>query len=81
MQPLSLSIPADFSSAAFFIAAACGANRARLNIQNVGLNETRTGFLDLLERMGAQISVEKGESYTGEPRGTILVESSELQGI
>jgi 3-phosphoshikimate 1-carboxyvinyltransferase len=53
-----LPVPGDFSSAAFFIVAALLTKDSSVTVENVGLNPTRTGFLTVLERMGAQIDVD-----------------------
>ena len=65
VRPRDWTIPGDFSAAAFFIAAAAGARRAELIIDDVGLNPTRTGLLRVLRRMGAEIEVRKREEPDG----------------
>jgi 3-phosphoshikimate 1-carboxyvinyltransferase len=75
-----VKVPGDISSAAFFIAAALGVGEARLRICGVGLNPTRTGFVNLLENMGARIRVEGLSIDEGEPAGDLTIESSELAG-
>jgi 3-phosphoshikimate 1-carboxyvinyltransferase len=71
-------IPADISSASFFIVLALIAQDSELFIRNVSLNSTRTGFIDVLKQMNANIqTIEKGLS-NGEPFGDILVKSSQL---
>lgn len=69
-------VPGDPSSAAFFIAAGLLVKEARIELTDVGLNPTRTGFLAALKKMGVSISIEtkKGD---GEPVGTIVVASHE----
>jgi len=76
----ALVVPGDFSSAAFFLAAAVLVPEARLTIRDVGLNPTRTGFLDVLCEMGAQISVHHEREIAHEPWGDLRGESSELHG-
>ena len=74
----SLSVPGDFSSAAFWLVAAAALPGSRIEIEQVGLNPTRTALLDVLRRFGARVAVEElaDEDVTGgEPRGTIIVES------
>ena len=61
------SIPGDISSAAFFIAAAVISSGSKIKILDVGLNPTRTGFLDILKKMGASIKIEKRREICGEP--------------
>jgi 3-phosphoshikimate 1-carboxyvinyltransferase len=78
LPPLSLDIPGDFSSAAPFVAAATLLSGSDLRIHDVNLNPTRTGFLDVLERMGARIAVFNRRSAGGEPVGDLEVRSAEL---
>ena len=78
LPPLSLDIPGDFSSAAPFVAAATLLSGSDLRIHGVNLNPTRTGFLDVLERMGARIAVFNRRSAGGEPVGDLEVRSAEL---
>jgi 3-phosphoshikimate 1-carboxyvinyltransferase len=74
-------VPGDLSSAAFLVAAALCVPNSRIQLKNVGLNPTRSGFLSLLQQMGAKISVGQLSAATGEPVGDITVESSELTGM
>jgi len=78
LPPLSLDIPGDFSSAAPFVAAATLLSGSELRIHGVNLNPTRTGFLDVLERMGARIGVFNRRSVGGEPVGDLEVRSAPL---
>ena len=71
----SLSIPGDFSSAAFWMVAAAALPGSRVEIEDVGLNPTRTALVGVLRRFGARVLVEITGVEAGEPRGTILVES------
>ena len=74
-------IPGDFSSAAFFIAAAACMPGSDLVVENVSLNETRTALLDVLADMGAEIQVEPDASEPGrEPIGNIRVRGRTLRG-
>jgi 3-phosphoshikimate 1-carboxyvinyltransferase len=75
-----LTVPADLSSAAFFIVAALLVPGSRLTIRGVGLNPTRAALLDLLTGMGANIRILELESRNGELVGEICVEYSELRG-
>lgn len=80
----AIAVPADFSSAAFFIVAACLAASPSLTLTNVGVNPTRTGLLDLLRRMGADIRVcarAGGDSPGGEPVADLEIRASQLHGI
>ena len=71
-------VPGDFSSAAPFIVAATLLAGSELTIHDVGLNPRRTGLLDVLERMGARISVFNRRKAGGEMIGDIDVHSAEL---
>lgn len=74
-----LKVPGDISSAAFFIAAAALLPGSEIEVEGVGLNPTRTGFLDILGDMGADIQT-RLESADPEPQGTVTVRSSNLVG-
>lgn len=67
-----VQIPGDFSSAASLIAAAALLPGSELKIENVGLNPTRTRFIEILSSMGATIEVEDARVDCNEPRGTLL---------
>jgi 3-phosphoshikimate 1-carboxyvinyltransferase len=73
-------VPGDFSAAAPFIVAATLLAGSELTIHDVGLNPRRTGFLDVLERMGARISVFDRRKVAGEWLGDVDVRSAELTG-
>ncbi|HLF70443.1 MAG TPA: 3-phosphoshikimate 1-carboxyvinyltransferase [Actinomycetota bacterium] len=77
LSPLDCEVPGDVSSAAFLIVAALLIPGSELRIEGVGLNETRTGFLRVLARMGADILIEV-ETTEPEPVGAIEVRSSRL---
>lgn len=74
-QPRDVSIPGDFSSAAFWLVAASALPGSHVEITDVGLNPTRTGLLDILRRFGARVTVVETATEAGEPRGTIHVEA------
>ena len=74
------TIPGDFSSAAFWIVAAAILPDSSISLPNTGLNSTRTGLLNVLERMGLAFTVEQEGLRGGEPTGTITVHSSTLRG-
>jgi 3-phosphoshikimate 1-carboxyvinyltransferase len=78
LRPLELEIPGDSSSAAPFLVAACALAGSELRIHGVGVNPTRTGFLAVLERMGARISVFNRRSSGGEPVADLEVAAAEL---
>ncbi|MCP1101472.1 3-phosphoshikimate 1-carboxyvinyltransferase [Aequitasia blattaphilus] len=81
LQPQKIDIPGDISSAAYLIGAALLTKNSELLIQNVGLNETRSGFIDVIQKMKGNIQVLNESISGGEKRGDILVSSSELEGI
>jgi len=81
LSPLDIVVPGDFSSAAYFIAAACLVPRSELVIEGVGVNPTRTGFLDALREMGAEILVENQREVSGEPVADVVVRAGGLRGI
>src|SRR4051794_14447293 len=70
----SLTVPGDFSSAAFWLVAAAAQPGSRVEIDDVGLNPTRTALLDVLRRFGARVEVHVTATDAGEPRGSISVE-------
>jgi len=74
-------VPGDFSSAAFFIVAGCLAASRGVVIRGVGVNETRTGLLDMLALMGADIRLEPRQEAGPEPIADIHVRASALRGI
>jgi len=74
-------VPADFSSAAFFIVAGCLAARDGLLIENVGINPTRIGLLTILREMGAKIELRNERKLGAEPVADLQVSQSELRGI
>ena len=77
----SINIPADISSAAFFMVGATIAGGSKLLLKHVGINPTRTGMIDILRRMGAKIELRNMTAAGSEPVADILVESARLQGI
>ena len=78
VEPFELTVPGDFSSAAFLMAAALMADRGELTLDGVGLNPTRTGFLDVVRRMGATVESGGVTEALGEPVGTLVVRPSPL---
>ncbi len=79
LSPFDLEVPGDPSSAAFLIGAALLAESGRLEITGVGLNPTRTGFLRVLGRMGARVTVSPQGDRCGEPVGDLSVEPGPLR--
>jgi 3-phosphoshikimate 1-carboxyvinyltransferase len=80
LTPLDIEVPADPSSAAFFAALAALADRGEIVLPGVCLNPTRTGFLRVLERMGARIVIEPDRVQAGEETGTVRVAPAALHG-
>ena len=80
LRPVELAIPGDFSSAAFWMAAAALRPGWSVIVGDVGLNPTRTAFLTLLRSMGADVKVE-GASGDIEPRGMVTVTGQHLAAI
>lgn len=79
IKPFDMNIPGDFSSAAFFIVGALIHPQGDICLQNIGLNPTRTGLLEILmEQMGAKITYQQDAIGSIEPQGKIRVESSKL---
>ena len=77
----SIDIPADLSSASFFIVAALISKNSELLITDVGINPTRCGILSILREMGANIKVDNKRFMSGELIADIFVRSSKLKGI
>jgi 3-phosphoshikimate 1-carboxyvinyltransferase len=78
-----LSVPGDFSSAAFWLVAAASIPGSRIELEQVGLNPTRTALLDVLRRFGARVDVEMDGVADGgsEPQGRIAVEYDQARAI
>src|SRR5690606_38233920 len=74
-------VPGDISSAAFLIVLALIAPKGELLIENLGLNPTRTGIMDALSSMGANIEVVSEQILNGEKSGHIMIRNSNLRGI
>jgi len=84
LEGTAIEVPADFSSAAFFLVAGCLAAQAPLLLKNVGVNPTRTGLLEILQRMGADIRVHPrttGGARAAEPIADLEVRRGALRGI
>ena len=79
--PKEITVPGDISSAAFWVAAALVIPGSEVCIRGVGLNPTRSGFLDILRRMGADVEVSGvRENRIGEPVGDLISRHSHLRG-
>jgi 3-phosphoshikimate 1-carboxyvinyltransferase len=79
VEPAAYTIPGDASSAAFLIGAALLAEGGRLRLRDVDLNPTRTGFLRVLARMGAEVAVEGLHDAGGEPVGDLIAGPAALR--
>jgi 3-phosphoshikimate 1-carboxyvinyltransferase len=76
-----IDVPADISSAAFFMVGASIAPNSDITLRNVGINPTRDGVITILREMGADISVHNVREVCGEPVADIRVRSARLKGI
>lgn len=81
LHATEVQVPADFSSAAFFLVAASIVPGSELRLPAVGLNPRRTGLLHALRLMGADIAVEQPRESGGEPVGDLIVRHAPLHGI
>ncbi len=81
LKGADLEVPGDLSSAAFVVLAALLAPDAQVTIRSVGVNPTRTGVLDILQRMGADIEIANPRELGAEPVADLRVRSSALTGI
>jgi len=77
----NIDVPADISSAAFFMVAASIAPNSDITLQHVGLNPTRVGVINILQLMGANIEVLNKREVGGEPVADIRIQSAQLKGI
>jgi len=79
LKPFNFTVPGDFSSASYFLAASAALRDGWVKLKSVGVNETRTGFMEILKSMGAQITVEEmHEGIKGEPVADLISESGAL---
>ncbi len=81
LQGRELSVPGDFSSAAFWLIGAAALPGSRVEAVDVGLNPSRTALLDVLRRFGARVTIVAGDTDAGEPRGTVIVEADRQSAI
>ena len=80
LEPDEIVVPADISSAAFFVVAGSLVSGSEVILEEVNVNPTRTGLLTILGRMGAEIAVEDEREAGGEPIATLRVRSARLRG-
>jgi len=81
LRATDIGVPADVSSAAFFMVGATIAPESEIVLREVGVNPTRTGVIEILRRMGADLTVLDPRELGGEPVADIRVRSADLQGI
>ena len=78
---VDVTVPGDFSAAAFFLVGATIIPGSDVTIRNVGMNPTRTGLIDVMRKMGADIQVLGLREAAGEPVGDLRVQSAALKGV
>jgi 3-phosphoshikimate 1-carboxyvinyltransferase len=81
LKGVEIDIPGDASSAAFLVVAALITPESNLTLKQVGISATRTGFIDVLKEMGADIRFENIQLKSNEPRADIVISSSKLRGV
>lgn len=81
LMATDIDVPSDISSAAFFMVGASIAEGSDLVIEHVGMNPTRTGVIDILRLMGANLEIQNPREVGGEPVADIRVRSAPLKGI
>lgn len=81
MRATDIQVPADISSAAFFLVGAAISPGSELLLSSVGVNPTRTGVIEVLRAMGAQIEMRNERNFGGEPVADLWVRGGDLQGI
>ncbi len=81
LRGITIDVPADISSAAFFLVGASIASASDLVLEHVGMNPTRTGVIDILKQMGASIEIENRREVGGEPVADLHVRAAPLHGI
>ncbi|MFC0559893.1 3-phosphoshikimate 1-carboxyvinyltransferase [Halalkalibacter alkalisediminis] len=74
-------VPGDISSAAFFLVAGAIVPNSEITLTNVGMNPTRSGIIDVLQQMGANLSIQNERMAGGEPIADITISTSDLTGI
>ena len=81
LKSLDIRVPSDISGAAFWLVAGAAHPNARVTVKSVGINPSRTGVLDVLREMGANIRLENVREDGNEPSADLIAESSDLRGI
>ncbi|WP_042457832.1 3-phosphoshikimate 1-carboxyvinyltransferase [Neobacillus dielmonensis] len=80
LSAAAVHVPGDISSAAFFLAAGVTVSGSSIVLKNVGLNPTRTGMIEVMKRMGAELKIFEYDNGSFEPAGDIVVKTSNLKG-
>ena len=80
LTAVNVDVPGDISSAAFFLVLGAIMPNSQITVTNVGINPTRTGIIDVLKDMGADITLENVHTSAGETVADITVRSSSLKG-
>jgi 3-phosphoshikimate 1-carboxyvinyltransferase len=78
LAPLEMRVPADISSAAFLLVAACIVPHSKVTLTAIGMNETRTGIVEMLAQMGAQVARGNDATSGGEPVADLSVTFDEM---
>ncbi|WP_044641556.1 3-phosphoshikimate 1-carboxyvinyltransferase [Risungbinella massiliensis] len=81
LQGTHICVPGDISSAAFLFAASVIKPGSKVTVESLGLNPTRTGILDVLSLMGAEITIECMENWGDEPVGKVTIQTDGLKGV
>jgi len=81
LKSIDIQVPADISGASFWLVAGAAHPNAQITVKGVGINPSRTGVLDVLDEMGANIRMENVREDGNEPAADLVVESSDLKGI
>jgi 3-phosphoshikimate 1-carboxyvinyltransferase len=81
LSPQKIDVAGDISSAAFFLVLGAILPGSELTLQNVNINETRTGILDVMQEMGAKLKIEHIRVHSGEPMADITVSHSSLKAV
>ncbi|MDD5546731.1 MAG: 3-phosphoshikimate 1-carboxyvinyltransferase [Candidatus Omnitrophica bacterium] len=80
LRAREIDVPGDISGAAFFLVAATIVKDSAVTLKSVGVNPTRTGIIDILNKMGGKIAIENARETASEPVGDIFIESADLRG-
>lgn len=80
LEAADVTVPGDFSSAAYFLVAALLVPGSEVTVRGVGINPTRTGLLDVVQAMGAEVHLRNEHSVSGEPVADIVARQSSLRG-